>query len=642
MNTPLFNKLNFPPSDPESNHPPYKNTTLILIVGALGVVFGDIGTSPIYTIKECFHGAHAIALTETNIYGVMSLIFWSLIIVVSVKYVIFFLLADNHGEGGIFALMGLILHEAKEMSPRTRAFSIGAGILGAAFLAGDGVITPAISVLSAVEGLEVATRVATPVVLPLTCTILFLLFFSQHRGTADIGKVFGPVMAIWFGVIAALGIAELTQHPQILRSLHPIYAYELFAANKLHSIVVFGSVVLCITGCEALYADLGHFGKKAIRVSWGCLVFPALLCNYFGQGALLLGHPELAFHPFYGLVPKPLLYPMVVLATAATVIASQALISGLFSLAQQAIDLGFCPRLRIVHTSQEMKGQIYVPALNYSLMIACLGVVIGFGDSSGLAGAYGIAVTGTMIITSALFFILITRRWRWSLWKAVPLVALFLIFDISYFLANLLKIVDGGWFTLLTAIFLTIFMTTWKKGRAEMTQRVGTRLPLKLFLEDVPRHHIPRVPGTAVFMSIHPEDTSLVLLHHLKHTKILYERVVFLSILSSNIPIVPAKERVRVDDLGQGFYQIVAYNGYMQSPNVPEILTLAEKCGLHINPEETTFYLGRVTLLTTGDSKMMRWRKGLFAMMSRMAGSPTVYFGLPANRVVELGAQIEL
>jgi KUP system potassium uptake protein len=642
LNTRLFNNLNFWSRGAQSNRHPFKKTTLMLALGALGVVFGDIGTSPLYTLKECFHGEHAIALTETNIYGVMSLIFWSLIIVVSIKYVTFFLLADNHGEGGIFALMGLILHEAKEMSPRTRAFAIGAGILGAAFLAGDGVITPAISVLSAVEGLEVATRMATPVVVPLTCTILFLLFFSQHRGTADIGKVFGPVMAIWFGVIAALGIAELTQHPQILRSLHPIYAYKLFAATKLHSIVVFGSVVLCITGCEALYADLGHFGKKAIRVSWGCLVFPALLCNYFGQGALLLGHPESAFHPFYELVPKPFLYPMVVLATTASVIASQALISGVFSLAQQAIDLGFCPRLRIVHTSQEIKGQIYVPAVNYSLMIACLGVVIGFGESSGLAGAYGIAVTGTMIITSTLFFILITRRWRWSLWKAIPLVALFVIFDMSYFLANLLKMVGGGWFTILTAILLTIFMTTWKKGRAEITQRVGTRLPLKLFLEDVPRHHIPRVPGTAVFMSFHPEETSLVLLHHLKHTKILYERVVLLSILSSNIPIVPAKERVRVDDLGQGFHQIVAYNGYMQTPNVPEILKLAEKCGLHINPEETTFYLGRVTLLTTGDTKMMRWRKGLFAMMSRLAGSPTVYFGLPANRVVELGAQIEL
>ena len=572
----------------------------------------------------------------------MSLIFWSLTIVVSIKYVTFVLLADNHGEGGIFALLGLVSDEAKKMSPRTRACAIGAGILGAGLLCGEGVITPAISVLSAVEGLEVATRAATPVVLPLTCTILFLLFFAQHRGTAYIGKVFGPVMAIWFGVIATFGIAEMFQHPQVLRSLHPIYAYEIFAANKLHSIVVFGSVVLCLTGCEALYADLGHFGIKAIRLSWTCLVFPALLCNYFGQGALLLGHPEMAFTPFYGLVPKPLLYPMVALATAATVIASQALISGLFSLAQQAIDLGFCPRLRIVHTSQEIKGQIYVPAVNYSLMIACLGVVIGFGESSRLAGAYGIAVTGTMNITSTLFFILITRRWGWSLWKAVPLVALFLIFDMSYFLANLLKILDGGWFTLLTAILLTIFMTTWRKGRAEVIQRVGTRLPLKLFLEDVARHNIPRVQGTAVFMSIHPEGTSPVLLHHLKHTKILYERVVILSILSRNIPIVSAKERVGIDDLGEGFYQIVAYNGYMQRPNVPEILKLAEKLGLHINPAETTFYLGRVTLLTTGESKMMRWRKGLFAVMSRIAGSPTVYFGLPANRVVELGAQVQL
>jgi len=642
LNTRLFNNPNFSPGDPESNRRSFKNTTLMLAVGALGIVYGDIGTSPLYTLKECFHGDHGIGLTETNIYGVMSLIFWSLTIVVSIKYVTFVLLADNHGEGGIFALLGLVSDEAKKMSPRTRAFAIGAGILGAGLLCGEGVITPAISVLSAVEGLEVATRAATPIVLPLTCIILFLLFFSQHRGTADIGKVFGPVMAIWFGVIATLGIAELIQHPQVLRSLHPIYAYEFFAANKLHSIVAFGSVVLCLTGCEALYADLGHFGIKAIRVSWGCLVFPALLCNYFGQGALLLGHPESAFHPFYGLVPKPLLYPMVALATSATVIASQALISGVFSLAQQAVDLGFCPRLRIVHTSREIKGQIYVPAVNYSLMVACLGVVIGFGESSGLAGAYGIAVTGTMNITSTLFFILITRRWGWSLWKAVPLVALFLIFDMSYFLANLLKIVEGGWFTLLTAALLTIFMTTWRKGRAEVIQKVGTRLPLKFFLEDVARHNIPRVQGTAVFMSFHPEGTSPVLLHHLKHTKILYERVVLLSILSRNIPIVSAKERVRIADLGEGFYQIVAYNGYMQRPNVPEILKLAEKFGLHINPAETTFYLGRVTLLTTGESKMMRWRKGLFAVMSRIAGSPTVYFGLPANRVVELGAQIQL
>ena len=640
MGTQFSNNLSSSTGTADSNHYPVK--TLTLAVAALGVVFGDIGTSPLYTLRECFHGEHAIPLTETNIYGVMSLIFWSLTIVVSIKYVTFLLRADHHGEGGIFALMGLVSEEAKKMSARTQAFVGGAGILGAALLCGDGIITPAISVLSAVEGLEVATRVATPLVLPVTCAILFLLFLWQHRGTADIGKLFGPVMALWFGAIASLGIAETIQHPQILRSLHPVYAYEMFAANRIHSVVVFGSVVLCITGCEALYADLGHFGRKAIRMSWACLVFPALFFNYFGQGALLLGHPELAFHPFYGLVPKLLLYPMVVLATTASVIASQALISGIFSLAQQAIDLGLCPRLRIVHTSPEIKGQIYVPALNYSLMVACLGVVIGFGKSSGLAGAYGIAVTGIMNITSALFFILITRRWGWSLWKAVPLVALFLIFDLSYFGANLLKVMDGGWFTLLIAALLTIIITTLKKGRAEMVQRVGTRLPLDLFLEDVARHNIPRVPGTAVFMTFHPEDTSLVLLHHLKHTKVLHERVVLLSVLSANIPIVRAKDRIGVDDLGQGFHRIVAYNGYMQRPNVPGILKLAENFGLHVNPQETTFYLGRVTLLTTGNAKMMRWRKAMFSMMLRMAGSPAIYFGLPANRVVELGAQIEL
>jgi KUP system potassium uptake protein len=341
LNTRLFDNPDFSPRGPESNHRSFKTSALTLAVAALGVVFGDIGTSPLYTLKECFHGEHAIGLTETNIYGVMSLIFWSLTVVVNIKYVTFVLLADNHGEGGIFALLGLVSDEAKKMSPRTRAFAIGAGILGAGLLCGEGVITPAISVLSAVEGLGVATRAATPVVLPLTCTILFLLFFSQHRGTADIGKVFGPIMAIWFGVIATLGIAEIIQHPQVLRSLDPIYAYEFFAANKLHSMVVFGSVVLCLTGCEALYADLGHFGVKAIRVSWGCLVFPALLCNYFGQGALLLGHPELAFHPFYGLVPEPLLYPMVVLATTATVIASQALIPVFFPLPSRPLISGF-------------------------------------------------------------------------------------------------------------------------------------------------------------------------------------------------------------------------------------------------------------------------------------------------------------
>jgi KUP system potassium uptake protein len=632
---------NISPSPQSNQHSP--NTKILgLALGALGVVYGDIGTSPLYTLKECFHGDHAIALTETNIFGAMSLIFWSLNIVVSVKYIIFVLRADNHGEGGIFALLGLVSAEAPKMTPRMRSFTIGAGILGAGLLSGEGVITPAISVLSAVEGLEVATRAATPVILPLTCIILFSLFLLQHRGTADIGKMFGPVMTLWFGTIAVLGLMEIISHPQILRAIHPVYAYEFFAANKMQSAVVFGSVVLCLTGCEALYADLGHFGKKAIRLSWVCLVLPALLCNYFGQGALLWGHPEKAFHPFYGLVPQTLLYPMVLLATLATVIASQALISGIFSLTQQGIDLGFCPRLHIVHTSQEIKGQIYIPVVNYSLMVACILAVIGFGESSGLAGAYGIAVTGTMNITSTLFFILITRRWGWPLWKAVPLFALFIIFDLSYFLANLLKIMNGGWVTLFIALLLTIFLTTWRKGRAELIQKVGTRLPLKLFIEDVAKHNIPRVRGTAVFMSIHPEGTSPVLLHHLNHTKILYERVVLLSILSANIPKVPDRERVIVEDLGQGFYQVLAHNGYMQRPNVPEIMKLAETLGLHTNPADSTFYLGRVTILTNGNSKMMFWRKNLFAFMSRLAGSPAAYFNLPPNRVVELGAQIQL
>jgi KUP system potassium uptake protein len=628
--------------EPESNQRRPKNQTLVLALGALGVVYGDIGTSPLYAIRECFHGHHAIALTPGNIFGVMSLVFWSLTIVVSIKYVFFILLADNHGEGGIFALLGLISAGGRSVSPRLRAGLVFAGILGAGLLYGDGIITPAISVLSAIEGLEVATKAATPIVLPLTCVVLFLLFLSQHWGTAGIGKIFGRVMTLWFASIAALGLAQIIQEPRILLAIHPVHAYKFFADNKLHAFVVFGSVVLCLTGAEALYADLGHFGRKAIRLSWMGLAFPALLFNYFGQGALLLGHPELNVNPFYGLVPRLLLYPMVGLSTIATVIASQALISGVFSLTQQAIELGFCPHFLIVHTSRLIRGQIYMPAVNYTLMIACLGVVIGFRESSGLAGAYGIAVTGTMTITSILYLIVITRVWRWSLWIAAPLVTLFLVFDISYFGANLLKVESGGWFTLLAAALFTIAMTTWRKGRSELMRKLGVRLPLNLLLDDVARHNLPRVRGTAVFMSFSPEGTPPVLLHHLRHNKILHEKVVLLSILPVDVPTVPASERVKVEDFGQGFYRVVAYNGFMQRPNVPEIMKLASNLGLPIDEAETTYYLGRETVFTTGDSKMVRWRKVLFAFMSRNAGTPATYFGLPANSVVELGAEIEL
>jgi KUP system potassium uptake protein len=642
LNPPPTDRPPNSPNDRDSSHRWLNGKTLSLAIGSLGVVFGDIGTSPLYTIRECFHGQHAIAMKPENLFGVMALIFWSLTIVVSIKYVTFILRADNHGEGGIFALLGLVSAESKKLSPRLRLIAAGGGIIGAGLLSGEGIITPAISVLSAVEGLEVATKAATPLVLPLTCLVLFFLFFFQHRGTAVIGKLFGPIMTVWFLAIAVLGIGAIVQAPQILLAVNPLYAYHFFVANKFNSFLVFGSVVLCITGCEALYADLGHFGKKAIRVSWLGLVFPSLLCSYFGQTALLLKYPEMAFNPFYGLVPPFLLYPMVGLATMAAVIASQALISGIFSLTQQAVDLGYSPRFLIVHTSYDIKGQIYVPAVNYALMVACLGVVIGFRESSGLAGAYGLSVTGTMNITSILFFILSTRGWGWSLWKALPLFVLFIAFDLSYFLANLLKVVDGGWFTLLTAATLTIFMTTWRRGRAELFQRLGTRLPLTLFLEDLARHNIPRVKGTAIFMSVTPEGTSPVLLHHLKHTKVLHEKVVLLSLLSANIPNVKPADRVSVDALGQGFYRVIAFNGYMQRPDVPEIMKLASAFGLEINPAETTYYLGRVTLFSHGNSKMMPWRKSLFAFMSRAAGSPTSYYNLPADRVVELGAQVQL
>jgi KUP system potassium uptake protein len=626
----------------ESHQRGVNNQGLVLALGALGVVYGDIGTSPLYAIRECFHGHHAIALTQGNIFGVVSLVFWSLTVVVSIKYVIFILLADNHGEGGIFALLGLISAGRRNVSPRLRAGLVLAGILGAGLLYGDGIITPAISVLSAIEGLEVATKAATPVVLPLTCVVLFLLFLLQHWGTAGIGKIFGRVMTLWFASIAALGLGQIFHEPRILLAIHPVYAYQFFADNKLHAFVVFGSVVLCLTGAEALYADLGHFGRKAIRLSWMGLVFPALLLNYFGQGALLLGHPELNVNPFYGLVPSTIFYPMVGLSTIATVIASQALISGVFSLTQQAIELGFCPHFLIVHTSRVIRGQIYMPAVNYTLMVACLGVVIGFRESSGLAGAYGIAVTGTMTITSILYLIVITRVWRWSLWTAVPVIAVFLVFDLSYFGANLLKVKDGGWFTLLAGALFTIAMTTWRKGRSELIHKFETRTPLKLFLDDVDRKKLPRVEGTAVFMSLTPEGTSPVLLQNLKYNRILHEKVVLLSILPTDVPTVPVTKRVKVEDLGQGFYRVLAYNGFMQRPNVPEIMKLASKLGLPIDEAEAIYYLGRVSLFTTGDSKMMRWRKVLFASMSRNAGSPAAYFGLPANRVVELGAQIQL
>lgn len=615
----------------------------LLAFASIGVVFGDIGTSPLYAIKECFHGKHAILPDPANILGVLSLVFWSMTVVVSIKYVTYILRADNRGEGGIFALLGLLPASDKSISPRLQTVLMFAGIIGAGLLYGDGVITPAISVLSAIEGLEVATKAATPFVMPLTCVVLVCLFALQHRGTTHIGSLFGPVMIVWFVAIAVFGLIQVAAEPRILIAVNPVFAVEFFIRNSTHGIIVLGSVVLCITGCEALYADLGHFGRRAIRLSWLGFACPALLCNYFGQGALLMAHPEMNVNPFYSLVPRFFLYPMVGLATAATVIASQALISGAFSLTRQAAQLGFCPRIHIIHTSSDVEGQIYIPFVNYALMVACLGVVIGFKESSGLAGAYGIAVTGTMLITSFLYFLVLTRHWKWSLWKAVPLVAVFILFDIAYIVGNLFKIADGGWFPLFVAAVIAVAMTTWRKGRSELARKLmGERFPLEMFLVEMVKRGLPRVPGTAVFMTLSPEGTPPTLLHHVKHNHTLHEKVVLLTIRSTDAPNVPPEERIKLDDLGQGFYRLVATYGFMQTPNVPKIMQDVSCHGLVTEPMTTTFFLGRETLLTGGRSKMMNWRKAIFAFMSRNAGNPTAYFGIPANRVVELGAQIEL
>ncbi|MHC1742937.1 MAG: potassium transporter Kup [Syntrophobacteraceae bacterium] len=617
---------------------------LVLALGALGVVYGDIGTSPLYTIKECFHGPHAIATTQDNIMGVMSLIFWSLTMVVSIKYVMFILRADNHGEGGIYALAALFLSKGRQsVSPRRVNVLILLAIFGAALLCGEGLITPVISVLSAMEGLNVATTRAEPFVLPISCGVLLGLFLLQSQGTERIGKVFGPVMIFWFIALAILGMMQVIRVPGILAAMDPRHAVHFFAVNHLHGVVVLGSVVLCITGCEALYADMGHFGSGPIRLSWITLVFPALLFNYFGQTALLIEDPQAAVNPFYGLVPRLLLYPMVALATTAAVIASQAMISGVFSLIQQAIQIGYCPRLRIVHTSGETKGQIYMPWVNSMMMIGCLGLALTFKASSNLAAAYGIAVTGTMCISTLVYFHITRYNWGWPRWNALVLAGIFFCFDVSYFGANLLKFFDGGWFAVSVAIFLFVMMVTWRDGRAILKKRFEeSQVPLDVLMSDITTYKLVRTPGTGFFLSVSLVGTPLVLLHLLKHTEALPERVFVLSIVSTDTPYVPQEQRLEVTDKGLGFYRIVASYGFMETPSIPEIIELANQRGLDVDSYATSFYLGRESLLTTGSSNMSLWRKGLFAFLSRNAWNVSNFFGIPPGRVVELGSQVEL
>jgi KUP system potassium uptake protein len=614
-----------------------------LMLMAVGVVFGDIGTSPLYALRECVDREHGVPPTHENLLGILSLVFWSLTMVVTVKYLTFIMKADNRGEGGILALLALAPSNRKPTSARI-GWIAGLVIFGAALLYGDGVITPAISVLSAVEGLEVATTRLSPVVVPLTVAILFALFWVQKRGTASIGGVFGPIMVVWFLTLAVLGGLAVARFPSVLAAVNPAYAISFFFVHKWQGFIVLGSVVLVITGGEALYADMGHFGRHPIRLAWYLLVMPSLLINYFGQAACLIQHPDLAENPFYALVPNLLIYPMVVLSTVATIIASQALISGAYSLTRQAVQLGFCPRVTIQHTSGESEGQIYVPEVNAALAIACICLVLSFKESSALAAAYGIAVTGTMAITSVVYFVVLTRAWKWPLWRAAPLALVFLSFDIPFFAANAMKFFHGGWFPIAIGLGLFLVMTTWKTGRALLGRNLASRLlPIDVFLADVDEHKPHRVPGTAVFMSSNPQGVPIVLLHHWKHNQVLHETIVLLSVINEAVPEIRTADRLQVKDLGRGFFQVTAHYGFMQTPNVPQIMRMAAT-HYHVpyEPERTSYFLGRETLLPTGDSKMFRWRKALFSFISRNARSATQYFGIPPDRVVELGMQIDL
>jgi KUP system potassium uptake protein len=615
--------------------------TLPLALGALGVVYGDIGTSPLYAIKECFHGLHAIELSRENVYGVLSLVFWSLSMVISFKYVAFILRADNKGEGGMFSLLELL--PTKALHPKVASLTMLLGLCGASLLCGEAIITPAISVLSAIEGLEVAIKTENPLAPPITLVILFGLFMVQKKGTAGIGVWFGPVMAVWFVTIGLLGVAQIAKHPHVLQALNPFHAVEFFLQNRLHGVIVLGSVVLCITGGEALYADLGHFGRRAIRLSWLCFAYPALLLNYFGQGAGLLADPGIVLHPFYGIVPDAGMYPMVALSTMATIIASQAMISGVFSLTRQAVQLGYFPRVRIVHTSEDMEGQIYIPEINNMLMWGCIVLVLIFQESSRLAAAYGFAVTATMTITSCLFCLMAHKRWGWPLWKALPLLAVFLSFDLSFFGANVLKIADGGWIPLAIGGALVTCMLTWKDGRKALGKVLTAGiLPMDIFLIDVAQKKPHRAQGTAVFLSVSPQGVPVTLLHFFKHTKMLHETVVIVSINSSDEPYRDDAERLRVESLGQNFFRVLASYGFMETPNVPRIMELAAARGLEADPADTTFFLGRESLFITGPSPMRHWRKHLFEVMSRNARPASAYFGIPAGRVMELGVQVEL
>jgi KUP system potassium uptake protein len=612
-----------------------------LAVTAVGVVYGDIGTSPLYALRECFFGPHRVPVSQDNVLGVLSLVFWTLIVVVTLKYHLYVIHADNRGEGGVLALTALV--RGRIGQGRRRWLIVSLGIFGAALLYGDGIITPAISVLGAIEGLDIATPELGPWVVPITVAILIGLFLFQRRGTAGVGAVFGPVMLLWFGTIAVLGVAGIVREPDVLRAVNPAHAARFFAANGFAGLLVLGAVFLVATGGEALYADLGHFGERPIQIAWFTLVGPALLLNYFGQGALLLSNPDAADNPFYRLAPSWALYPLVALATAAAIIASQAIISGAFSLTRQAIQLGYLPRLEIIHTSATEIGQIYIPLVNGALMVATIALVLGFRSSSNLASAYGVAVTSTMVITTVLAYFVTRLIWGWGIWLAAAVTAAFLAVDLAFFGANIIKVGAGGWLPLVIAGAIFALMTTWERGGRLLMAKIGrNEVPVEQLQEEIEQRSLCRVQGAAVFLTGDPKNTPRALLHNLKHNKVLHQQNVFLTIVNEEIPYVSQEDRLSVEDLGQGFYRVIARFGFLESPDIPAVLNRAKERGCDLDPRTATYLVSHSELVPSRHPRLWRWRERLFIYLARNAMRPTRFFRIPHHRVVEIGTEVEI
>ncbi|MFN3748662.1 MAG: potassium transporter Kup [Sphingorhabdus sp.] len=633
INTPSLNGNS--PSTSDNGH-----ALPTLMLGAIGVVFGDIGTSPLYAMKESFIGPHPLAVDRLHIFGVLSLVFWTLTMIVTLKYVMVAMRADNKGEGGSFALLALV---SSHLDDKRKAVLIVLGVLAAALFYGDAMLTPAISVLSAVEGLTIVEARLAPLVLPIAVLILLVLFLIQSRGTARVGAVFGPIVLVYFAVLALLGIVNIARHPEILGIINPLWAIDFFRYDPQLAFLAMGSVFLAVTGAETLYADMGHFGRKAIGISWVSLVFPCLMLNYMGQGALLLSNPAAVENPFFLMAPDWARLPLVVLATMATVIASQAVISGAYSVTQQAIQLGFLPRLKILHTSERASGQIYMPAVNWGLLVMVLLLVLGFGESTRLASAYGISVIGTMLITTAMLAFLLFKVWRWNRWLATATIIVFASIDSAFFLSNATKIADGGWVPLLIAGVIFTILTTWAKGRSILRERLlADSVPIEIFTKSTAQS-VHRVNGTSIFLSASKEGVPPALLHNLKHNQILHSNVVLLTITIAETPRVEPENRLEVQQLGEGFHRAVLHYGFMDEIDIPRDLVPIAKAGIPLDPMRTSYFLGRQKLIAAREvAGMSLWREHLFAWMLKLSESAMDFYKLPANRVVELGSQMRI